>query len=278
MVVTGYFAAMEGIQVLQYLVGNDCASKTNQLLLILGLLHIAFQPFVVNWTLFAPPYPAALSKLAPPFTYPIVHKVVTRLGLAMAGLLVVKTLPAFVALLGAQQLLHDALAPHLPANVVSVLLTNTCGYPEFGCGAQLCSMTGKYHLAWIAPQMGAGYYVPSFFAHFFAMFGPSLLFGSTYHRLLILLLLASGPLMTEWLVWGGGQDVRRLEWPSIWCLFAVAQVAGILGLEVLSNGLVNGSWTLPSMHTSRADDTACADGAADTHRAERAGSAAKKQL
>lgn len=73
-------------------------------------------------------------------------------------------------------------------------------------------------------QMGAGYYVPSFFAHFFAMFGPSLLFGSTYHRLLILLLLASGPLMTEWLVWGGGQDVRRLEWPSIWCLFAVAQV------------------------------------------------------
>ncbi|WIA11961.1 hypothetical protein OEZ85_012043 [Tetradesmus obliquus] len=216
MVVTGYFAAMEGIQVLQYLVGNDCASKTNQLLLILGLLHIAFQPFVVNWTFFAPPYPAALSKLAPPFTYPIVHK--------------------------------------------------------------LCSMTGKYHLAWIAPQMGAGYYVPSFFAHFFAMFGPSLLFGSTYHRLLILLLLASGPLMTEWLVWGGGQDVRRLEWPSIWCLFAVAQVAGILGLEVLSNGLVNGSWTLPSMHTSRADDTACADGAADTHRAECAGSAAKKQL
>lgn len=58
----------------------------------------------------------------------------------------------------------------------------------------------------------------------------------------------------------------------------VLQVAGILGLEVLSNGLVNGSWTLPSMHTSRADDTACADGAADTHRAERAGSAAKKQL
>jgi hypothetical protein len=73
-------------------------------------------------------------------------------------------------------------------------------------------------------QMASGYYVPSFFLHCFAMFGPSLLFGSTYHRLLILLVFSSGPLLSEWLLWGGGQAVRRLEWPSIWCLYSIAQV------------------------------------------------------
>lgn len=72
--------------------------------------------------------------------------------------------------------------------------------------------------------MGTGYYVPSIFLHFFAMFGPSILFGSTYHRLLMVLVLVTGPLMSEYLVWGGGQAVRLLEWPSIWCLFSVAQV------------------------------------------------------
>jgi hypothetical protein len=74
------------------------------------------------------------------------------------------------------------------------------------------------------PQMGTGYYVPSIFVHFLAMFGPSILFGSTYHRLIMVLVLISGPLVSEWLVWGGGQAVRRLEWPSIWCFFSVAQV------------------------------------------------------
>jgi hypothetical protein len=275
-VVLAYFAVMEALQVMEYLVGDDCASKANQLLLYLGLLHIIFQPYVVNWVLFSPPYPVGLGRLPPPFTYPVIHKVVNRLGLASAALLVMKTIPSLVALFGAQQLLSDALAPYLPERVLSTLLTNTCADPEFGCGPQLCSTFGKYHLAWMAPQMGTGYYVPSFAMHCFGMFGPSLLFGSTYHRFIIVLLFASGPLMTEWLVWGGGQAVRRLEWPSIWCLFAVSQCLSILVIEVISNGLVHGRWTLPSEDADSAVDGAGANGAANT--ANHAGTTAKKQL
>jgi hypothetical protein len=69
----------------------------------------------------------------------VIHKVVNRLGLASAALLVMKTIPSLVALFGAQQLLSDALAPYLPERVLSTLLTNTCADPEFGCGPQLCS-------------------------------------------------------------------------------------------------------------------------------------------
>jgi hypothetical protein len=55
-------------------------------------------------------------------------------------LLLIKLLPSLVALLGAQQLLSDALAPHLPARVLSALLTNTCADPELACGAKLCTL------------------------------------------------------------------------------------------------------------------------------------------
>jgi hypothetical protein len=73
-------------------------------------------------------------------------------------------------------------------------------------------------------QMASGYYVPSFFMHFFAMFGPSLLFGSTYHRLVMALVFVSGPLVSEYIMWGGGLEVRAHEWQGVWCLFSAAQV------------------------------------------------------
>jgi hypothetical protein len=76
--------------------------------------------------------------------------------------------------------------------------------------------------------MATGYYVPSLFVHFFTMFGPGILFGSTYHMLLLLLVLVSGPLLSEMVVWGGGQAVRRLEWASIWCLVSAAQVSRLV--------------------------------------------------
>jgi hypothetical protein len=55
-------------------------------------------------------------------------------------LLLVKLIPSLVALLEAQQLLADALGPHLPGRVLSVLLTNTCADPEMACGAKLCTL------------------------------------------------------------------------------------------------------------------------------------------
>jgi hypothetical protein len=55
-------------------------------------------------------------------------------------LILIKLIPSLVALMGVQQLLADALAPHLPGRVLSVLLTNTCADPELACGAKLCTL------------------------------------------------------------------------------------------------------------------------------------------
>ncbi|KAF6251617.1 hypothetical protein COO60DRAFT_604715 [Scenedesmus sp. NREL 46B-D3] len=97
----------------------------------------------------ARPYPVAFGKLTPPFAYPTLQKAAVRLCQAAVVLLLVKLAPAFVALLDAQQLLADALAPHLPARVLSALLTNTCADPEMMCGAKLCSLVS-------VAQRGAG--------------------------------------------------------------------------------------------------------------------------
>jgi hypothetical protein len=107
------------------------------------LIHMANASHVLSAVLSnaaARPYPIALGKLTPPFTYPALHKAAVRLSLAAAVLILIKLFPSLAALLGAQQLLGDVLAPHLPARVLSALLTNTCADPEMLCGAKLCTL------------------------------------------------------------------------------------------------------------------------------------------
>jgi hypothetical protein len=69
----------------------------------------------------------------------MVFKATMRICLAAAVLLLIKYIPALVALLSAQQMVTNSLAPYLPARVLSALVSNTCSTPELGCGAQLCS-------------------------------------------------------------------------------------------------------------------------------------------
>uniref|UniRef100_A0A383VUC6 Uncharacterized protein n=1 Tax=Tetradesmus obliquus TaxID=3088 RepID=A0A383VUC6_TETOB len=184
----------------------------------------------------------------------MVFKASVRLCAAAAALLLIKYIPALVALLDMQQLLTGVLAPYLPARV------------------------GKYHLAWYAPQMGSGYYVPSFFLHFFAMFGPSLLFGSTYHRLVMGLVFVSGPLVIEFIMWGGSQDVRVHEWQSVWCLFSAAQVLGALGIEVVANGILNKRWVLPKKGEPAVNDYECSAAANGVANGFHANGAVPKKL
>ena len=44
----GYFTTMEALQAAGYLVVNQCGLAANQVLTLLSVLHITFQPFFVN--------------------------------------------------------------------------------------------------------------------------------------------------------------------------------------------------------------------------------------
>jgi len=59
-VTLGYFTVMEALQVAGYAVIDDCTSPVNQSVTVLSVLHIVFQPLVINafaMTLVARPVP-----------------------------------------------------------------------------------------------------------------------------------------------------------------------------------------------------------------------------
>jgi hypothetical protein len=71
--------------------------------------------------------------------------------------------------------------------------------------------------------------------HFISFFGPALIAPGIWHpeRIAFVVLgLLSGPLLTQaWATAASGPVVGRLEWPSVWCLYAVVQILLGIGLE-----------------------------------------------
>ena len=116
----GYFGLMELLQALTYLVIGECSSPANQLLTVLGYLHVSFQPFFIN--LFAMYFlPMKIRKKIAPYVY--------ALCFVAAVLLLLKLYPFSWA--------------------------GTCqsGVDVF-CGEQVCSKSGEWHLAWYIPLNG----------------------------------------------------------------------------------------------------------------------------
>ncbi len=130
-----YFSLMEMLQAFTYTVIDQCGLPLNQLLTLLGSLHIVFQPFFIN--AFSMHFiPAKVRSRISPFVYTFCF-----IG---SILLLVKIYPLEWA--------------------------GTCniGHEPF-CGPQLCSVSGNWHIAWQAPLNGIswatlGYYIPVFAA------------------------------------------------------------------------------------------------------------------
>ncbi len=155
-----YFSLMEALQALTYTVIDQCGLPLNQLLTLLGSLHIVFQPFFLN--MFSMHFiPEKVRNKISPYVY----------SLCFVGsiLLLVKIYPFEWAGL---------------CNV---------GHEPF-CGEHLCSVSGNWHIAWQAPLNGIswatlGYYLPVFllpviygswkFTLYHVIIGPVLAWGLT---------------------------------------------------------------------------------------------------
>jgi hypothetical protein len=128
-----YFSLMEMLQAVTYTVIDQCGLPLNQLLTLLGSLHITFQPFFLN--AFSMHFiPTKVRDKISPFVY----------GFCFIGsiLLLVKIYP--LEWLGMCNIGHEPF-----------------------CGDQLCSVSGNWHIAWQAPLNGTnwltlGYYLPVF--------------------------------------------------------------------------------------------------------------------
>ena len=181
----GFFTLMEALQVAGYLVLDQCGTTANRSVTLLSYLHIAIQPFFIN---------AFAMQLVPP-------SVSRRVRRWVYGLCAVST--------------AVMLAQILPLNWLG-----TCRAGTALCAAELCSVSGDWHIAWNIPYNGLLVPIESrigiysgFPSYMLAAFVLPLVYGAW--RFVILHAVA-GPILAAILT----QNPN--EMPAVWCLFSIA--------------------------------------------------------
>jgi Family of unknown function (DUF5765) len=180
----GYFSLMEALQAFTYTVIDDCSSPSNQIATFLGYVHIAFQPFFGN-----------------------------ALFLHFIPRDVRRSVQAPVYVLCALSMLFMIVQLY-PFN-----WAGTCTHDKILCARELCSVSGRWHIAWNVPYNAIGdihLNVPVFNAGFYTytitMFILPILYGSwkmTLYHILI------GPLPARLLT----ENLN--EFAAIWCLLSI---------------------------------------------------------
>lgn len=182
--VLAYFTLMEALQLAGYLTLDRCGSPANETVTLLSVLHIVFQPFVVN---------AFAMALGPRQLAPAVRAVVFGLcGLAAAVMLL--------------QLYPFAWAgPCTPGATL--------------CGERLCTVAGEFHIAWDVPYNGLLAPVDvatglnwGFYPYMLAVFLMPLFYGAWRFTLFHAL---AGPILA------GQLTANPNEVPAVWCLFSI---------------------------------------------------------
>ena len=168
-----YFSFMELLQTITYPFIDQCSLPINQLLTFLGYIHISFQPFFINMLML---------HFIPKNTRNKIQGYVFALCLVSTVLMLINLYPFSWA--------------------------GTCPGGVF-CGADLCSLTGSWHLGWSIPLNGL---VILLYSYSFAVFLMPMVYGSWKASLCnaiigttTALLLAESP----------------HEWPAVWCLFSI---------------------------------------------------------
>ena len=200
-----FFFTMEFLQAIQYMflaTGLDdayCGNAINQVLTLLGFLHICLQPYychVIN---------CSLTKSQ---EYKMKYGVIKRLCLIGGGLLFLRHFLSYIPSLNTM-------------DVSDYKLT------EWLRGEKLCTFKTQtmWHLGWSVPMADPSYYVMSASIHSFLMFAP---FFALYEKRGMILqgvfLFLFGPIMASLI------SDNLMEQASIWCFFSIAQISIMLFL------------------------------------------------
>lgn len=180
-----YFTLMEALQFAGYMVIDQCASPANQTITLLSVLHIVFQPFVIN--------AFAMALVARPVSLRMKTLVFGLCGLS-AVVMILQLYPFEWA--------------------------GSCMPGSNLCGAQMCTVSGDWHQAWDVPYNGLMVPVEQwlgirwgFPTYMLVAFLLPLIYGAW--RLVVFHALA-GP------VAAGLLTSNPNEVPAIWCLFSLA--------------------------------------------------------
>lgn len=205
-----YFAAMELLQAATYIYIDQCDLPPNQILTLLGYLHIAFQPFFANMVAM----------------YFIPEQVKQRIQVWVYTLCAVSAIAIMIKL--------------YPFAWAGKCVIGVEGF----CGDQACSVSGDWHIAWQLPLNGLLSHDISPFrwfeftyglhaiAYILAAFLLPVIYGSWrfvgFHYLV-------GPWISDLLT----SDPN--EYCAVWCLFSIALCVSVIKTPIRKYLHVN-SW------------------------------------
>ncbi|TAN52519.1 MAG: hypothetical protein EPN21_03685 [Methylococcaceae bacterium] len=190
-----YFACMELLQAATYVYIDQCDSPQNQILTLFGYVHIAFQPFFINMV--------AMYFIPEEVRQKISTAVYTLCGIAALAMLV----------------------KMYPFPWASFCIIGKEGF----CGAQPCSVSGDWHIAWQLPLNGLMSDYPDNpfgfvyglhgFAYILIGFYLPIVYGSWrfvgFHYLV-------GPFLADILT------TNPNEYAAVWCLLSIGLCVSVI--------------------------------------------------
>ena len=191
-----YFALMELLQAATYVYIDLCDNPNNQVLTLLGYLHIAFQPFFVNMVAM----------------YFIPEEVKLKIRTTVYTICAVGTVAMLIKMFPFGGWAGECIE----------------GLEGF-CGPHVCSVSGDWHIAWQMPLNGLMSspvsWLPGFdyglhgFAYILVAFYVPFIYGSWrfvgFHYLV-------GPVISDLLT----NDPN--EYAAVWCLFSIALCVSVI--------------------------------------------------
>jgi hypothetical protein len=219
-----FFCVMELLQSVQYffiadkLGDPECRQRINQVLTLVGYLHIQLQPYFTNL------YMQAFR--------PSTGKASKHEHIAWA---LVQKLCLLQCVLGLSRLV---LSPSLWDR--SLLSQNDEAFyaasRDWLEGPELCTYRGAVHLAWSIPLARPAYFIAGMGLHSFMMFAPVLCICGFSELDSVSFLMGTGPVLSMYLT------RNHHEQASIWCFFSTMQCA-------------IGAFSAVVQHTSAAEKT-----------------------
>lgn len=193
-----FFFLMEFLQGIQYFFIDECDNQINQILTVVGFLHICLQPY---------------------FTH-VINSALTKNPITLAQFSVVKKL----CLIGGGMLFARYLF-HASFSTMNISPNGPCGIStEWLRGEKLCTFRGKYHLAWSVPMADPTYIIPGAGIHSFLMFAPFFVMKQKMAWIQGVFLFLTGPYLASVIT------PNLMEQASIWCFFSIAQIGVMLFL------------------------------------------------
>jgi hypothetical protein len=191
-----WFALMELLQFIQYLVIGDCSNPINVFWTTFGWIHIAFQPFFSNLAMSA--LNAGNLRKERDETWKFIFR--------------------YCAVGGALMSLRILIPLFFDPDPASTGILQRCTEDvEELCGPSSCSTKGVFHIQWTFRMLKAGYPFPGIAFHFLTMFVAPILMGQTLGTIVLFL---TGPGLS--LLFAGVKDGERA---AIWCFFSIAEAA-----------------------------------------------------